>query len=1197
MIAADSAEPEPHLNRLLKRQLRDARAGSDTLDVDALLRIISEQYDRIDEERRGIVRSMQLMSDEAQALTREIREQSAAQLQAILDNVKDAIITVDEQGHVETFNPTGERMFGYDAHEVIGRDLEMLVPEIAVRGGATKFLTELAARIDDTHMDLAAHEISASSRRGRFAAELTVSKAHLNQRPGFVVCIRDTAERHLAEQTMRESEARYRTLVENAPEAIVVLDVDRKLFADANEHACRFFKMERRELLACGPEKVSPRIQADGSESFGKARGFIEGALNGATPVFEWLHCDATGREIPCEVRLARLPSVNRRLIRGSITDISERKRAEAVAAAERRVLEKIAVHAPLDEALEHVARGVESVIASGLCAISLFDRESSSLRFGAAPSLARKFVAAMDHCPVGVGVGSCAAAVYLARTVMVANIESDAFWEHRREAAAAAKIRAAWSSPILQSDGSIVGTIALYRRESGLPSNRDQDLVLRLGQLAGIAIERHGAAAAVRDSEAKFRGLFQSVMEAVFQTTLDGKFLAVNRAFVEMLGYDSAEEVYELNALGLYSSAADREAILRGLESSGEVRNLEVSLARKDGSAIVVLESCRAVRDLSGRMIGIEGTFVDITERKRAETQVFQEKERAQVTLESIGDAVITTDSEALIDYMNPVAESLTGWENRTAQRRKISEVLATIHEIKRQPIENPIEHCLREGRAVEFGDNALLISRRGQEIAIQTSAAPIRDRTGHLIGAVMVFRDASKERRLHRALYYQASHDALTGLINRREFEHRLTAAVENIRQHPGARHALLYLDLDQFKLVNDTCGHPAGDSLLKKITGVLQSRIRAGDTLARLGGDEFGILLEQCSLDQALRIAESLRQAVHDFRFNWLDKTLTVGVSIGIVEMTPDTPTVSSVMSAADVACYSAKDEGRDRVSLYKPDEVPERHREMHWVSKLTRACDEDGFELFFQPIVAIGSNPNEREHFELTLRLRDEGAFADPAEFIPAAERYNVMPAIDRWVVRRAIEQIAHVPQRGLKPFTTAVNLSGTSLNDDRFLEFLIVEIERAPVSRGALCFEITETAAISNLTNAVFFMNELKSRGCLFALDDFGSGLASFMYLKRLPVDYLKIDGQFIENVASDRVDRSMVEAISQVGKVMGIYTIAERVESREVMTALGKLGISFAQGFYMGEPLPIAQFPYLRLRDNLRNEETLVLTA
>jgi diguanylate cyclase (GGDEF)-like protein/PAS domain S-box-containing protein len=1182
LIRSEATQPADSLNPLLERQIAEARGRGGELDLDSLLRTVSAHFDRIDGERRGVVRSMQLMSDEAQALTREIREQTASHLQAILDNVKDAIVTVDDAGHIETFNPTGERIFGYAPAEILGRSLAFLLPDIAT--GSGDFLERFATKIDDTHVDLAAHQTWGRAKGGnRVAVEIAVSKAKLNWRDGYIVSIRDITERHLAEQSMRESEARYRTLVEHAPEVIVVFDVDMGKFVDVNDNACRFFKMPREALLAGGPGKISAGEPPDGTLSFGRARGFIEGALAGDVPVFEWAHCDSTGQTMPCEVRFVRLPSSNRRLIRASITDITERKRADAIAAGERRVFEKIAANAPLTSALESICELIERVMVESHCAINLLDHERQALNFGVAPNLPREFVAAMDGAPVGIRYGSCAAAVYLARHIGVADIESDALWEFRREAAQLAALRAAWSTPIVASDGRVVGTLAVYRRHPGIPPARDHELMSRMAQLAGIAIERRGAEDALRNSEAKFRGLFESMMEGVYQTARDGRILVANPAFVNLMGYASAEELYQVPAEALYWYPSDRETFVRRVESEGELRNEEYVLRRKDGSMLVVMDSSRVVRDKQGRVTGYEGTLADITERKKAETAVFQAKERAQVTLQSIGDAVITTDSEGRIDYMNPVAESLTGWESREAQAHLIGEVLTVVDESSREASESPVMRCLREGQVLGLAEHTVLVNRRGQELAIQDSAAPIRDRAGNLIGAVMVFHDVSKERRLHRALHYQASHDALTGLINRREFENRLTAAVENARQEAGDRHALLYLDLDQFKLVNDTCGHPAGDQLLKQITAVLQSRVRSGDTLARLGGDEFGILLQSCSLDQALRIAESLRQAIRDYRFIWQDGMLEVGASIGIVEITRETPTVANVMSAADVACYSAKDLGRNRVQLYKPDDVPERHREMHWVSKLTRACDESRFELFYQPIVPIGSTLHEREHFELMLRLRDEsGTLVTPAEFIPAAERYNVMPSIDRWVVRQALDRLVHRIGSGVKPFTVAVNLSGTSLNDERFLEYLIAELSNDELAAGAMCFEITETAAIANLSNVVYFMRELKARGCHFALDDFGSGLSSFMYLKTLPVDYLKIDGQFVENVTRDRVDRSMVEAISQVGKTMGIQTIAERVESADVLAELGRLGIGYAQGFHIAEPRSTKEFPYLR---------------
>jgi len=1186
IAAAVHSEPAPSadsLNPLLERQIAESRGSGGGPDLDQLLRSISAHYDRLDAERRGVVRSMQIMSDEARALSREIREETATHLQAILDNVKDAIITVDDGGRIETFNHTGERIFGYASAEILGRSLGFLLADIDPKN-PVEYLARLAVKDDDTHVDLAAHQTWGHCKNGnRVSVEIAVSKAKLNGSEGYIVCIRDTTERHIAETSVRESEGRYRTLVEHAPEAIIVFDVDAGKFVDVNDNACRFFKMTREALLNSGPEKISPATQTDGTSSFGVARGYIQSALAGAVPVFEWVHCDSTGQNFPCEVRFVRLPSSNRRLLRASIIDITERKRADAVAAGERRVFEKIAANAPLCAVLEAICELIERAMPESCCAINLLDADKQALSLGVAPNLPREFVAAMDYAPIGIRFGSCSAAVYLNRLVIVADIETDALWEFRREAARHAGLRAAWSAPIVASDGQVVGTFAVYRRHPGIPLSRDHDLMLRMAQIAGIAVERRAAEDALRNSESKFRGQNESVMEGVYQTTRDGRILVANPAFVNLLGYSSAEEVYQIPAGALYWYPSDRETFARRAENEGELRNEEYVMRRKDGSMLVVVDNCRVVRDKQGRVCGFEGTLTDITERKKAETAVFQAKERAQVTLQSIGDAVITTDSEGRIDYMNPVAESLTGWENREAQGELIGNVLTVVDETTREGSESPVVRCLREGQVLGLAEHTVLVPRRGHEIAIQDSAAPIRDRAGNLIGAVMVFHDVSKERRLHRALHYQASHDALTGLINRREFEKRLTAAVEQARLDNQARNVLLYLDLDQFKLVNDTCGHPAGDLLLKQITGVLQSRVRGGDTLARLGGDEFGILLQDCSLDQALRVAENVRHAIRDYRFTWQDGVLSIGVSIGIVEITNEVPTVANVMSAADVACYSAKDSGRNRVQVYKPDNVPERHREMHWVSKLTRARDESRFELFFQPIVPIGTNAHDREHFELMLRLRDEsGVIVAPAEFIPAAERYNIMPSIDRWVVRQALDRVVHRIESGIKPFTIAVNLSGTSLNDAHFLEYLIAELGASELVAGAMCFEITETAAIENLGNVAYFMRELKSRGCHFALDDFGSGLSSFMYLKTLPVDYLKIDGQFVENVTRDPVDRSMVAAISQIGRAMGIQTIAERVESPEVLAELGRLGIGFAQGFHIAKPRPTSEFPYLR---------------
>ena len=1163
------------MHRLLEKQIREASRPDGELDLAKFLAAIEATYAKADDERRGIVRSMQLMSDEASALTRELRESTASQLQAILDHVKDAIITVDEAGHITSVNATGQRVFGHSESDVLGRPLSFLLPQLS-ESVLTEQLEEFATRLEDTQVDLVHHETLGLHADGTyFSAEMGVSKTRLNQHWAFVVCLRDTTERKVADAALRDSEARYRTLVEHAPEIIVVVDADLNRLVDVNENAVRFFKMDRETLLTLSTDRLSAATQPDGSESSAGIREHLQRTLDGETPVLEWVFRDAPGNEIPCEVRWARLQS-SRRLLRASITDITERKRVELLAAGERRVFERLAANVDLQITLEAITDVIERVAPDCVCAIRLLDEQGTKLTLCTGPHLPAQYSAAMDGVEAAARNGSCAAAVYLHRQVIVTDIGRDALWENRREAALAAGLRACWSTLIHAADGRMLGTLALYFRTHVSPMRRDFDLMARMTQLAGIAIERRRAESALRASESRYRRLFDNVMEGVYSSTVEGRFVSVNPALAQMIGLGSPSEMLTLPTEMIYHHPHERAAILAALERDGEVRNAEFQLQRVDGTTLTAIESARAIRDEHGRLTGYEGTIFDISERKRAETAMFQEKEKAQVTLQSIADAVITTDAEGRIEYLNPVAEDLTGWHSHEVCARPLGDVIDILNEATRERLENPASRALREGRVITVADQTVLVNRRGQEIAIQDSAAPIRDRSGQIIGAVMVFHDVSKERRLRRALAYQASHDALTGLINRREFENRLTEALLTARADADTTHVLLYLDLDQFKLVNDTCGHQAGDRLLKEVTGLLQTRIRTHDTIARLGGDEFGLLLQDCTADRAAKVADNLRQAIREYRFEWQDGAMNIGVSIGIVEINSTSESITSVMSAADVACYAAKDSGRNRVHMYQSGAAPERHREMQWVSKLTRAVEENRLELFYQPIVPIGANRDPRGHYELLVRMRGEnGRLILPAEFIPAAERYNVMSIIDRWVVQQALGALAHYrtdDDHRHSGYTISINLSGTSLNDDRFLEFLINELQAYDLSPGAVCFEITETAAISNLPNVVHFMREFRARGCQFSLDDFGSGLSSFMYLKNLPVDYLKIDGQFIQNVTTDRVDRCMVEAITQIGHAMGLKTIAERVETAEVLACLADIGVEYAQGIYIASP-------------------------
>ncbi len=562
-----------------------------------------------------------------------------------------------------------------------------------------------------------------------------------------------------------------------------------------------------------------------------------------------------------------------------------------------------------------------------------------------------------------------------------------------------------------------------------------------------------------------------------------------------------------------------------------------------------------------------------EIAERQRAENTLFDEKERIQVTLTSIGDAVITTDLTGRVDYLNRSAEQLTAWPQGEAVGRPLCQVLNIVDENTRDPVDDPIQRCFQEGKIVGLASNTQLICRDGQEISIDYSAAPIRDHKGTTIGSVLIFRDVSEARRAARQLSYQASHDALTGLVNRREFERRLERIFTTAL--PDEPHAVVYLDLDQFKVVNDTCGHVAGDELLRQVGAVLVSQVRKRDTLARLGGDEFGVLLEHCQQEQALRISHQMREAVQDLRFVWQDRGFTIGASIGLVPIGPGVNTLATVFRAADEACYAAKEQGRNRVHLYEPDdhEMARRHGEMQWVPRIQEALAESRFTLFYQPILPLGETG--QAHGEVLLRLLNrDGDLVPPSAFIPAAERYNQMQAIDRWVIRSVFAALRD--QNNVMPSgSVAINLSGQSLSDRLFLEFVEQQIEACAVVPERVCFEITETAAISNLSMAKRFFSALKPRGCRFALDDFGSGLSSFAYLKSLPVDFLKIDGGFVKDMVRDPIDHAMVEAIHRIGHVMGLQTIAESVEDERILARLKAIGVNYAQGYAVGRPRPL----------------------
>jgi diguanylate cyclase (GGDEF)-like protein/PAS domain S-box-containing protein len=584
---------------------------------------------------------------------------------------------------------------------------------------------------------------------------------------------------------------------------------------------------------------------------------------------------------------------------------------------------------------------------------------------------------------------------------------------------------------------------------------------------------------------------------------------------------------------------------------------------------------------DAAGQPVGMHGIQMDITERKQAEEALLEQKERVQVTLHSIGDAVITTDAHAVVDYLNPVAEALTGWTTADAHGRSLAEVFHIVDEQTRQPAPDPVARCLAEGKIVGLANHTVLIRRDGHEYHIDDSAAPIRRRDGRVLGAVLVFHDVTETRQMARQLAYDATHDALTGLINRREFERRLERALASAQQY-GARHALCYLDLDQFKIVNDTAGHAAGDELLRQIRTVLAGMFRERDSLARIGGDEFGLLLDNCPLERAVLIAQAVVGNIRDHRFHWEGRLYQIGASIGLVPITAEAQDTAQLLTQADVACFIAKELGRNRVHVYQREdsETAQRHGEILGAAGLRDSLENGRFRLHYQPIVPLrAAEPRPVVRYEALLRVahqgspgnrHDNGELVLPAAFISAAERYGLMGAIDRWVIRTAFRE--YPTGIGRSGARIAINLSGNSLSDQTLLEFIEAQFAEHAFPPERVSFEITETAAIQNLRPAVGLMAALKSRGCQLALDDFGSGLSSFHYLKSLPIDYLKIDGSFVEDMVENASDRAVVAAINQMSHTLGMQTIAEHVHSRAIVERLSELGVDYAQGYFFGEP-------------------------
>jgi diguanylate cyclase (GGDEF)-like protein/PAS domain S-box-containing protein len=713
-----------------------------------------------------------------------------------------------------------------------------------------------------------------------------------------------------------------------------------------------------------------------------------------------------------------------------------------------------------------------------------------------------------------------------------------------------------------------------LHDRSVGRHEHHDEVVI------EGVAFditELKQAERALQRSEQNYRLLVENQTDLVVKVDMEGRFQFVSPSYCNIFGKSEAELIGHRFMPLVHEDDQPRTAeVMEALHHPPYECYVEQRAKTSDGWRWLAWAD-KTVLDATGKPESIVGVGRDISAQKALEQALHMEREKALVTLHSIGDAVISTDAKGRVELLNPIAEALTGWSANEVIGRPLKEFFLIIDQETRKPIPDPVERCLDEGQIVNLADHTILVSRSFDELAIEVTAAPIAMGQHEVVGVVLVFRDVSEARKLSQQVSYQATHDPLTGLINRTELERRLARVLETAHSE-STQNAFCYLDLDQFKLVNDTCGHVAGDELLRQLGRLLENHIRKRDTLARLGGDEFGLLIEHCSIDEARAIAENLIGMLGDFSFPWEDHSFSIGVSIGLVSVDHQSKSMGDILRAADSACYIAKEQGRNRVHVHQDDdeEQARRYGEMQWAVRIPRALNEQRFQLYFQEIMPIQDVEPAAGHFELLLRMQDEnGKLIMPGAFLPAAERYNLSDKLDRWVISHIFNWFERHPAQLQQLNLCSINLSGLSLNNQTFLQFVIDQLENSSIAPRKICFEITETVAIANLSSAIRFISSLRELGCHFALDDFGSGLSSFAYLKNLPVDFLKIDGQFVKDILDDPMDLAMVKSINEIGHVMGKKTIAEFVENVDVLNKLKLLGVDYAQGYGIGRPKPI----------------------
>lgn len=856
-----------------------------------------------------------------------------------------------------------------------------------------------------------------------------------------------------------------------------------------------------------------------------------------------------------------------------SVRETEKRQRAEDLLALENYAFQLIASGPSFEVLIKDIVQHIEMTLNETYCSVLLLSDDGRHLYNCASPSLPRDYVRAVDGLEIGPNVGSCGSAAYKNKRVVVSDISADPLWNDFRELALEHGLRACHSTPICGSDGHVIGTFANYYEATREPDAEELRVIDRMTHIISGAIERYQATEAIRESEERFTLAMKGAQDGLWDWDLLTGEAYFSPRWNSMIGYEETELPFHFDSFVKLLHEGDSDKLFRTLDDyvKNRSRNFEIEfrLQHKNGHYIEILSRGFGLRDEDNRIVRMVGTHVDITDRKRTELLIQESEKRFRSLYHDTPSMFFTLDDNGKILSVNRFGAVHLGFSVDELINCSIFDITESSCE---QTLKDSLSACLVVPDRLHHCEFRQL-HKYNDVIWVRATLRLIQENGSNVV--LVSCEDISETKILSEQLEYQAKHDSLTGLINRAEFERRLRRVLSE--ELPKEEHALCYLDLDQFKVINDTCGHLAGDELLRRISDLLNTVIRKRDTLARLGGDEFAVLLEHCPLDQARRVANDLLETIQSFRFAWEGKRFDVGVSIGLVPIYGNEGTLSNLLSAADEACYAAKDAGRNRVHVYHPDDVEltRRRGEMQWVGEINGALEEDRFRLAVQPIKYLGNEADGYvgNHCELLLRMEDQdGKIIMPGSFLPAAERYNLSVKLDKWVVKSAFRWLLENPKEMLDLKLCSINLSGHSIDDPEFLDFLLQQFQHGKVPPEKICFEITETAAIANLRDAITFIHALKEIGCYFALDDFGTGLSSFNYLKNLPVDFLKIDGSFVRDILRDPIDFAMVRSINEIGQVMGKKTIAEFVENTDILEALSGIGINYAQGYAIGRP-------------------------